>query len=47
MSMGIACLRGLRLGPTAKAMHRLARDAEARGEVFAAPGTGLAEPASC
>ena len=45
--MGIACLHGLILSPAAEAMHRLARDAEARGEVFAAPGTGLAEPASC
>ena len=45
LSMGIACLRGLRLSPAAEAMHRLARDAEARGDVFARLGSGLAEVA--
>ncbi|MFG6175913.1 LysR family transcriptional regulator [Halomonas sp. THAF12] len=45
LSMGIACLRGLRLSPAAEAMHRLAQDPEARGEVFARLGAGLAEVA--
>ncbi len=45
LTMGIACLRGLRLGPAAEAMHRLARDPEARGDVFARLDTGLAEAA--
>jgi len=43
--MGLACLRGLRPSPAAEAMHRLARDPEARGDVFAPLGTGLAEAA--
>ncbi|UYG06720.1 LysR family transcriptional regulator [Halomonas sp. M4R1S46] len=44
LSMGIACLRGLRLSPAAEAMHRLAQDSEARGDVFERLGTstGLA-----
>jgi len=46
LSMGIACLRGLRLGPAADAMHRLARDAETRSDVFARLGAGLAEVAT-
>lgn len=46
LSMGIACLRGLRLGPAAEAMYRLARDVDARDDVFASLGTGLAEVVS-
>ena len=41
LSMGIACRRGLRLSPAAEAMHRLARDPEARGDVFERLGVGL------
>jgi len=43
LTMGIACLRGLRLGPAAAAMHELARDTEGRGDVFERLGGGLAE----
>lgn len=43
LTVGIACPRGLRLSPAAEAMYRLARDSEARGDVFARLGTGLAE----
>lgn len=35
LSMGIACLRDLRLSPAAEAMHQMARDIEAQGDVFA------------
>lgn len=45
LTMGIACLRGLRLSPAAEAIHRLVRDVEARGDVFAQFGGGLAEVA--
>lgn len=40
LSMGIACLRDLRLSPAAEAMHRLARDVEVQGDVFARFGAG-------
>lgn len=43
LSMGIACLRDLRLSPAAEAMHRLAHDTEAQGDVFARLGSGPAE----
>jgi len=43
LTMGIACLRGLRPSPAAGAMHELASSPEARGDVFARLGTGLAE----
>lgn len=35
LSMGLACLQGLRLSPAAEAMHTLARDIEPQGDVFA------------
>ncbi len=44
LSMGIACLRGLRLSPAAEAMHRLARDPEAHGKVFDQRSDVLAAP---
>lgn len=45
LSMGIACLRDLRLSPAAQAMHRLARDVDVQHEIFTPFGTGLtAEP---
>lgn len=43
LSMGIACLRALRLSPAAETMHRLARDVEAQGDVFAQLGAGQGE----
>ncbi|WP_070990050.1 LysR family transcriptional regulator [Halofilum ochraceum] len=41
LSMGIACLRELRLSPAAEAMHRLARDVDVQHEVFGRFGAGL------
>ncbi|MFC3283022.1 LysR family transcriptional regulator [Litchfieldella rifensis] len=44
LSMGIACLRGLRLSPAAEAMHRLACDAETLAPTLAQLAPFLAEP---
>jgi DNA-binding transcriptional LysR family regulator len=46
LTMGIACLRDLRLGPAAEAMHRMARDVEAQGDVFPRIEVDGAQPAS-
>ncbi len=43
LSMGIACVRDLRLSPAAEAMHRLARDTRVQDDVFARLGSGPTE----